>query len=55
MPENIRYAELGVIEFDFAGEIFRIKEPIDVMLVGWPQASKWIMRNYGYILNYFKD
>ena len=50
--QNIRYCahDYSKIEFDFCDNIVRIKEPADVLLVGWPGAEVWIATHYSFIL-----
>lgn len=43
---NIRYGKPGTILFDYAGTTYTAKEPMDVLLVGWPGAEKWIEQNW---------
>jgi hypothetical protein len=43
---NIRYGALGKILFDLNGKTIVIKEPKDVLLVGWPNADKWLLKHF---------
>ena len=50
---NIRYAdEIGKVAFDYNGETVFIKEPHDVLLVGWDGADLWIKRHYWFLLSF---
>lgn len=52
MLKWIEYAGDGKIEFQWGNEIYRIRDPQDVILVGVPleQAEKWIRIHYGFLL-----
>lgn len=56
MITNIRYGELGKILFDYNGRTIAIKEPADVLLVGFNDqaAATWIRTNYGYLLEHLE-
>ena len=45
----------GTIMFDFKGILCRIAEPRDVILVGFPDANKWIAVNYGFLLSHLPE
>jgi hypothetical protein len=52
--KNIRYAHDGKIAFDYKGNTIKIREPIDIILVGIDEslAAKWIFKHYGYLLHH---
>lgn len=43
---NVRYGEPGTILVSVAGNTESIPEPLDVLLVGYPQAARWIARKH---------
>ena len=49
---DIRYGKPGKIEFKCAGQDCTIKEPSDVLLVGYDDklAALWIAKNYNFLL-----
>ena len=49
--KNIRYDVPGKIAFDFRGRKILIREPHDVLLVGFSQAPLWIAKNYSILLD----
>lgn len=46
---NIRYDGMQ-IAFDVGGITHRIKDPVDVLLVGYDGAAKWLAKHYGYLI-----
>ena len=50
--QAIRYAEPGKIAFTFRGKVIKIKEPQDILLVGFnPEvARRWLSYRYAFIL-----
>lgn len=57
--KNIRYGpvlpDYGTILFDFKNIECRIVEPANTILVGYPDANKWIAENYGFLLMHLPD
>lgn len=47
---NIRYGEVGKIFFDFRGITLTIKEPSNLLLVGYDGASLYLAECYGFLL-----
>lgn len=51
-PTNIRYGEPGKILFEVNGVTCSIKEPSDVVIVGWPNAAAWLRKHYGFLFQF---
>jgi len=52
---NIRYVNSTKVGWDFLCDdnttrTFQIADPCDVMLVGYPGATNWIAKHYGFML-----
>ena len=49
---NVRYGVPGKILFDYRGNTIAIREPADVLLVGYDEPAKhWLARNFGFLLS----
>ncbi len=47
---NIHYADENKVGWTYNGNEFFIRDPQDVMIVGWDGAALWLAKNYGFLM-----